>query len=228
METLYCILIYYIFITGIDEVMSFSNIMSFVQSQQFDIVLFDTAPTGHTLRLLSFPSLIQNAFNKLQAIKDKFGALIQTANSIAGSSINVDKLIDKLEKSRITIEQIHKQFIDPALTTFVCVCIPEFLSLYETERLVQTLTEYNIDTHNIVVNQVLMETADEQGKCKHCTSRIKMQSKYIQQIDVLYDEFHVVKMPQLNNEVRGVDDLNKFADLLVNGVNQDKLKSLLD
>lgn len=64
------------------------------------------------------------------------------------------------------VEEINKQFKDPEKTTFVAVCIPEFLSMYETERLAIELAKQEIDIRNIVVNQVLFP--DPRAPCSKC------------------------------------------------------------
>jgi arsenite-transporting ATPase len=159
-----------------------------------------------------------------------------------------EDLFGKLESMRAVISEVNTQFKDPVRTririqmlhtedsskektTFICVCISEFLSLYETERLIQELTTYEIDTHNIVINQLLFPKKGEDtclypsehksdlysdSNCEHCRVRTAMQQKYLQEAYELYEEFfHIVKLPLLTEEVRGPEKLKAFSKMLV-------------
>ena len=87
--------------------------------------------------------------------------------------------------------------------------------MYETERLAIELAKQDIDIHNIVINQVLFP--DPAQNCTKCKARRRMQEKYLTQIQEIYEDFHLVVNPQLDNEVRGMDNLRHFGDLIFRG-----------
>lgn len=198
---------------GIDEAMGFAQVMKLIQSMEYSVIVFDTAPTGHTLRFLSFPAIMEKALGKFSQLGGKFGGMFQQVSSMMGMSIDQEAMFSKINDMTAVVKEVNRQFQNPDLTTFVCVCISEFLSLYETERMIQELTSYHIDTHNIVVNQLLFPTSD--SNCSQCLARRKMQKKYLNQMGELYEDFHVVKLPLLSQEVRGPDALKDFSKNLI-------------
>lgn len=197
--------------------MSFAEVLKQVKSLSYETIIFDTAPTGHTLRFLQFPSVLEKALAKISQLGSQYGPLMNSFLGAGGQLPNGQSLpdmIEKLESLRETISEVNTQFKDAELTTFVCVCIAEFLSLYETERMIQELANYGIDTHSIVVNQLLFPK--KASDCDQCNARHKMQSKYLDQYEELYaEDFNVVRMPLLVDEVRGKDRLEKFSEMLV-------------
>lgn len=196
--------------------MSFAEVLKQVKSLSYEVIIFDTAPTGHTLRFLQFPSVLEKALAKISQLSSQYGPLLNGFLGNQGTlpnGQNLNEMMEKLETLRQTISEVNTQFKDENLTTFVCVCIAEFLSLYETERMIQELASYSIDTHCIVVNQLLFPKSG--SNCDQCNARRKMQKKYLDQIEELYDEFNVVRMPLLVEEVRGKEKLERFSEMLI-------------
>ncbi|EGV60371.1 Golgi to ER traffic- protein [Yamadazyma tenuis] len=207
-------------IPGIDEALSFMEVLKHIKNQKenaespdsntisYKTIIFDTAPTGHTLRFLQLPATLEKLLGKFQDLSGKLGPMMSMLG--AGQQQDVFGKLNELQKN---VSEVNEQFTNADLTTFVCVCISEFLSLYETERMIQELMSYNMDVNSIVVNQLLFAEDDE--NCKRCQSRWKMQKKYLDQMSELYEDYHLVKMPLLGTEIRGVENLKRFSKYLL-------------
>lgn len=226
---------------GLDEALSFVELMQSVQSRRFSVIVFDTAPTGHTLKFLKLPEVLDKLAESFLKMENMMGGLMKFLSSLTTSQMSQTEMFDKIKVIRNMINKTHDQMRNPSLTTFVCVCIPEFLSVYETERLIQDLARSDIDCSYIVVNQVLkhiefgtmvedawnklddeqkqmMEPFFEKIREQESThnSRVAIQRKYLEDIKDLYEEdFNIVTILQNKNEVRGKEALQQFAKLLI-------------
>ncbi|ANQ06854.1 ATPase ASNA1-like protein [Plasmodium coatneyi] len=231
---------------GIDEALCFAELMQSIKNMKYSVIVFDTAPTGHTLRLLAFPELLKKALGYLISLREKLKGTLNMLKSFTNNEVELEGIYEKINHLNAMSISIQSNFQNPLKTTFVCVCIPEFLSVYETERLIQELTKKNISCYNIVVNQVVFPLDCMAVNVSHCESllkqikdkkvqesftslvqktkeledvyisRRKLQSKYLTQIKNLYgNDFHIVCMPQLKSEIRGLENISNFSEMLL-------------
>ena len=223
-------------IPGIDEALAIGVLLQIIDKMDYSIVIFDTAPTGHTLRMLNFPAILDEASKKFSMLKDKMGPMSGFIGEALGDGFK--NMLEMVDTFKVQAEKIRKDFTNKDHTTFVAVCIPEFLSMYETERMIQELNKDEIDCRNIVINQVLfVNKENENTQCDMCQARFNMQKKYIRQIRQLYGDEHdeddddddinmnndgnnnkkyfISILPLQEEEIRGIELLKNFGKFLI-------------
>ncbi|MFW9983837.1 MAG: ArsA family ATPase [Candidatus Odinarchaeota archaeon] len=204
---------------GSDEALAFSKVLEFIQECEYDLVIFDTAPTGHTLRLLGLPEMLDSFFGKLIKLRLRFSKLFGRMKSLFGrGDAEQDQSLQELERLKETISASRVELSDPNLTSFVIVLIPEAMAVSETERLLQALYEFEIPSNHIIVNMIFPDIPD----CSFCQSRKAMQQKYLNTIHDVYDDFTITEIPLFPQEIQGVPALRRLSTLLGTGALPDK------
>ncbi|MEI6900788.1 MAG: ArsA family ATPase [Bacteroidota bacterium] len=192
-------------IPGIDEVMSFKTIIDFIEEGQFDKYVVDTAPTGHALRLISSPKLLDEWIKVAARMRWKYRYMI-TSFSGSYQPDEVDVFLLSLKK---TVKRIEGILRDQTRCEFIPVCIPEAMAIMETGRLLSDLGNSEIIPRQIIVNNVMTSEG-----CDFCKNRKAGQLPYLQQIGEIYKNLNTVEVPVFATEIKGLKPLDKLKSYL--------------
>jgi arsenite-transporting ATPase len=138
---------------GLDELMAFLEISAWVEARRYDCIVVDTAPSGHTLRLLAIPELIGRWLGMLEVLLAK-RRYMRRVFSRDRSPDRLDLFVSGWKSS---LERTEKLLRDPARTEFVPVTIAEPLSVHETLALFRKLLGRRIPVSELIVNQLHSE-----------------------------------------------------------------------
>lgn len=165
-------------IIGSDEAAVIDLFAEYDENDDWDYVVFDTAPTGHTLRMLKLPEVLDSTFGTIMDVKSQLDGVKSTVSGLFGSNDSEDKDLDdvNINETRNRLERVSDILVEPDRTQFFGVMEPEKLSLHETKRLLSQLEEYNIPAGAVIINKVL---TDVDESCNLCGSRYEQQQNII-------------------------------------------------
>lgn len=192
-------------IPGIDEIMSFKAIIDFIDEGNFEKYVVDMAPSGHALRLISSPQLLDQWIKMAAKMRWKYRYMV-TRFSGSYQPDATDAMLISLKK---TVKKIEYLFSDNTKCEFVPVCIPEAMSVSETIRLISDLKKHKIQVKQLVVNNVM--TSDG---CDFCKARKQGQQKHLENLKSLFPELELSLIPLFPNEINGLSNLLKLKDCL--------------
>ena len=194
---------------GMEDAMAVMRIVALAEAHGYTRVVVDTAPTGHTLRLLALPAQMRLWIKVMDRLMEKHRFIVR---SLVGS-YQPDNVDDWLVEMAGEVKHVASLLRDGRVTEFVPVTIPEEMAVCETERLVSTLEALPMSVKALVVNQMV----PYDGRCAICRERREDQARTLAQIRERFAGLHLLGVPQLSHEVRGTENLTEIGRFLMNG-----------
>ncbi len=202
---------------GIDEAFALLKVLEIIETEHdYDLVIFDTAPTGHTLRFLSLPETLSGWIGKLLKMRLKLGSIMGLMKSLFSSNEKEkDNSLEVLERLKNSIINAREDLTNPLKNSFVVVMIAEEMAISETGRLLNELYKFKIPVSNIIINQ-LYQTEEE--LCDFCKARRNMQHRNLLNIYKIFKESlgkQLIEIPLFREEIREYDRLKEFSEYLI-------------
>ncbi|MBO8172761.1 MAG: ArsA family ATPase [Bacillaceae bacterium] len=196
---------------GAEEAALFDRLVDLILEGQdaYDLIVFDTAPTGHTIRLLSLPELMGVWVDGMLSRRQKTNEMNAWLND--GEEPPDDPIYEVLQRRKNKFARAREILLDPSRTSFIFVMIPEKLPMVETKKAIAMLQKHGIPTETIIVNRVLPDDVVDPFFQK----RKEQEKRYLEQMKEMFAEQRLHYIPMMEHDIYGMDALLKIAGHLL-------------
>jgi arsenite-transporting ATPase len=190
-----------------EESAMFENMVELMFKDEYEVYVFDTAPTANARRLLGMSKVYGLWVNKMLKSREEAQSLRELLSITKKKE--ADPLMEYLVDFRERIGHAKELLTDPEKTAFFFVTLPEALPIAVIRRFITWFTDFGIPVGGVVVNQVIEE--QHERVAEFVRNRIEMQEGYLREIrDTFGDQVRAV-LPLYDDELRGVEDLKMAA-----------------
>jgi arsenite-transporting ATPase len=197
---------------GIDEEFMIDYIVGLVEEERFDMIVWDTAPAGHTIRLLKLPIQFINHLNAAARTYLSLQGYFNRVRDAAGIKTPSRSPLEVIKKWKALATKVVDFLSDQTKVEFIVVTVPEALCVYQTKRLIDEFDRYGLGIHHLVINHVIKDP-----DCVFHNKRMLMQTKYLNALERRYSKrAEIIKIPEYPIEINGIESLNGIERYLFN------------
>lgn len=204
---------------GLDEAMAFDELLKHLENPDWDVIVFDTAPTGHTLRFLALPEIIEKWAEKIIRMHRLTGGI----RALMFGAKEGDKMREELEKFRRRVLHVRRILCNPEVTRFTLVTIPEKMGVNETLRAYESLAEFNLPVSGCVINRMTPNLDNDFIQTRRINERknvdqlrSELPDLYLHEVELKDSDIHGLDLlrsinSELHGEVTISDGLGPFS-----------------
>lgn len=206
---------------GLEEGAHLLWINQYFETQEFDVLIVDAAPTAETLRLLSLPDASRWWFERtMNLMKGMTGRLLRPlAKPLFGTDLPEPEELDSVQRLFDTLSKVAGLLANPELSTMRLVMTPEKMVIKETQRTYTYLNLYGYPTDSVICNRIIPPEVTD----PYFSAWKDSQRKNLDLIGEAFGGLKVLKAPMFNSDIGGLDDLRRLADALYDSTNPSQI-----
>ncbi|HHS97364.1 MAG TPA: arsenic transporter [Chloroflexi bacterium] len=203
---------------AMEESAIFDQVVDIVLSGEYDYYIYDLVPLGHALYYLSMASVYDQWIEKITKLREEMQEYAQVAALLQREDeLEEDKILAELQDIRYRISTSSSILTDREKTAFFFVLVPEEMVLVDTLKAAELFAKYQVPISGYIVNRVLPPELEEQDIPEYLRHRIEMQKKYLAEIDRLFGDQVLARIPEFERDVTGLDMIRRMAEAMFGG-----------